>query len=108
VLLHERQVRIALIGGLTRLENDLPNLLGSVIDERRAVVRRDLVQTGDERPAEDEVEVVVERRVVDVDRVLACRKTGVLRVQERAVRVEQRDVRLVVDLGSQHRERWRA
>jgi hypothetical protein len=43
-----------------------------------------------------------------VDRILACRKTRVLGVQGHAVRVEQRDVRLVVDLGSQHRERRRA
>jgi len=97
-----------LIGRLTRLEDDLPYFLGRVVDERGAVVRRNLVQTGDDCLADDEMEVVVERRVVDVDRILACRKTRVLGVQGHAVRVEQRDVRLVVDLGSQHRERRRA
>ena len=80
-----------MIGRLARLEEDLPNLLGSVIDERQAVGRRNMVQAGDERRAE-EMEVVVERRVVDVNRVGACRETGVLRVQWHAVRVEQRDL----------------
>jgi hypothetical protein len=52
------------------------------------------------------MEIVVDRRVVDVDRVLARGETGVLLVEGHALRVEQRDVRLVVDLGSQHKE-WR-
>ena len=77
-----------------------PNLLGSAFDVRGAVGRRNLVQTGDECGAE-EVEVVDAVGSLTWTAYQAFRKTGVILVQRHPVRVEELDLRRVVDLGSQ-------